>query len=121
MNYFVRYGQAGQITAVSCGDGISMAAGAAGTVMQAAAIVDNESCYVVDGKITDRPAMTYTRNQETLSGLPRPCHVVVFGPVDDEFDCSDGEVQFSFSEPGEYTAYITAFPFKKSVEAFNVT
>lgn len=64
--------------------------------------------YVVNGVVTDKPAMTPIVNGLTITGLPIPCSLTTYGTT---YEIPDGEVTLSYDLAGEYHVKVVAFPY----------
>ena len=73
-----------------------------------AGLVDPSKHHYPRGVVRDRPAQDSTLNGMTLSGLPKPCTVLINGAA---YDVDDGIAELSFNQPGTYHIVVRAWPY----------
>lgn len=74
--------------------------------------VDDTKWYVVNNNLTPRPEFSETVVGTTISNLPIPTTVLC---LNQEYNVDDGEVELTFTLPGEYDVLLTSFPFQDKI------
>lgn len=87
--------------------------------------------YVLDQQLADRPTWTPIVSSDsipadgvtaiTVSGIPAPVKVDLFGPASDSWSGAAGDVSVAVGLSGDYTLLIDAFPYQLVEVKFNAT
>lgn len=87
--------------------------------------------YVLNAEVLDRPTWNPTVSSAsipadgvtaiTVSGIPAPVKVDLFGPASDSWSGAAGDVSVAVGLPGAYTLLIDAFPYQLVEVKFNAT
>lgn len=91
------------------------------TLLHWGGLVTPDKNYVSNAQVQNRPSMNPILDGTSLSNLPIPCHVKLYGEAATEFDCDDGVVDFEFTTPGEYEIYLSSFPYKDLMVTINAS
>lgn len=94
-------------------------------------LVDYKTSYIVDEVVSDRPiyapivsANSIPADGQALlrvSGIPKVCRAALYGPVQDQWDESSGEISLTVNVPGSFILRIDAFPYQDVEVRFNAT
>lgn len=67
-----------------------------------------ETHYVYSGSLMLRPDMSLTIEDNKIHGIPVPSSIFINGTY---YPCTEEEVDFDFTFPGEYHVRIESFPY----------
>jgi hypothetical protein len=71
-------------------------------------VADINADYVLNGVITPRPVNPTTLTGMKLLNVPNPSSVTIDGVNPQQV--TDGEVDFTFTQPGTYTVVVSSWP-----------